>query len=242
MQIEKTPLLLRGGSVGIGKEPKEEKLEVNGRIKEEKGLVIPVGTIVPYGGDTEPEGWLICDGSEREKVGEYEALYAVIKGLYGETSNKGKFKLPDLRHRVAVGYHEYFDRCKRLGEADGELKKRLKKEHVPPHIHQIKPDDHKHSIGFINPNEKENYHIHERGDVIAVSSDMDTGWHFLEIASHVGDNSLSADTIKQKRYEKDDQECHGETTADHDGSHGEEYGEEFYLLPPYLTVNYIIKY
>jgi microcystin-dependent protein len=75
---------------------------------------LPVGTVVPFAGLTAPMGWLLCDGSEVSRI-RYEALFNVIKGLYGNanaynaTTNplgtKGfdTFKLPDLRGRFPLG-------------------------------------------------------------------------------------------------------------------------------------------
>lgn len=75
---------------------------------------LPVGVIMPYAGLTAPMGWLLCDGSEVSRT-RYEALYSVIKDLYGNANayneltnplgTKGfdTFKLPDLRGRFALG-------------------------------------------------------------------------------------------------------------------------------------------
>ena len=54
----------------------------------------PVGAIVPYGGDTAPTGYLLCDGSAVSRT-TYSDLYAVIGTKYGEGDGNTTFNLPD---------------------------------------------------------------------------------------------------------------------------------------------------
>ena len=55
---------------------------------------VPVGTILPYGGSTIPEGWLLCNGSSVSKT-EFSNLFSAIGGNWGEETTN--FNLPDLR-------------------------------------------------------------------------------------------------------------------------------------------------
>ena len=66
--------------------------------------VIPVGTIVPYGGQSVPSGWLLCDGSE-VKISDYLTLYNTILYQFKDQSqvSSGNFGLPDFRGRFALG-------------------------------------------------------------------------------------------------------------------------------------------
>jgi microcystin-dependent protein len=59
---------------------------------------VPVGTILPFGGDTDkiPEGWLLCDGTAYSISGNYSNLYDIIGGNFGYP-NPGEFYVPDLR-------------------------------------------------------------------------------------------------------------------------------------------------
>ena len=58
---------------------------------------VPVGTIVPFGGEPEniPEGWLLCDGSEMSRS-EYAVLFKAIGTAWGSGSSS-VFNLPDMR-------------------------------------------------------------------------------------------------------------------------------------------------
>jgi microcystin-dependent protein len=63
---------------------------------------IPVASLVPFAGSSEPSGWLLCFGQEISQS-TYAALYAAIgPNVYG-TDTGGNFFLPDLRGRVAAG-------------------------------------------------------------------------------------------------------------------------------------------
>ncbi len=79
------------GNVGIGKESEGEKLEVNGRIRDETGFVTPVGTVVAYIGLTPPDGWVMCDGTPIT-----DSKYADLRSVLS-ASGLSTAKTPDLR-------------------------------------------------------------------------------------------------------------------------------------------------
>jgi microcystin-dependent protein len=66
--------------------------------------VIPVGTIVPFGGVSVPNGWLLCDGSE-VRISDYLTLYNTILYQFKDQGQvqSGFFGLPDLRGRFPLG-------------------------------------------------------------------------------------------------------------------------------------------
>jgi len=73
------------------------------------GSFTPPGVIMPFGGRTPPNGWLICDGSEVSRT-TYAALAAALwdsttsKYAWGYGNNSTTFNLPDLRGRMLRGY------------------------------------------------------------------------------------------------------------------------------------------
>jgi microcystin-dependent protein len=67
--------------------------------------MVPVGAIFPYAGTVVPEGYLLCDGSEKQRT-RYPDLFNVLGFTYGDPSSLlglGTFKLPDLRGRFPLG-------------------------------------------------------------------------------------------------------------------------------------------
>ena len=63
---------------------------------------VRVGTIVPHGKDTAPDGFLNCDGSAVSRT-TYSALFNEIQTTYGAGDGSNTFNLPDLRDNVALG-------------------------------------------------------------------------------------------------------------------------------------------
>ena len=105
------------------------------------GDTLPIGTIVPYGSDVIPGGWLRCDGSIVEQS-DYPELFSVIGttyGYYGRTD----FKLPDLQGRVAVGKNTVIDTenpdtdFNELGKYGGKKEHTLTIDEMPSHTHKI---------------------------------------------------------------------------------------------------------
>lgn len=67
--------------------------------------LVPIGSILPYGGSTAPAGYLLCDGSEVQ-IGSYSELFQVIGYSYKPAVlliGKNTFALPDLRGRFPLG-------------------------------------------------------------------------------------------------------------------------------------------
>lgn len=62
----------------------------------------PVGTIVSYGGEQVPEGWLPCDGRALARA-DYPELFAVIGTAFGTGPEDATFQVPDLRGRFVRG-------------------------------------------------------------------------------------------------------------------------------------------
>lgn len=63
---------------------------------------VPTGTIMPYVGDTPPEGWLMCDGSQIPTGEKYDNLKNLINAMYGGSS-VARDRTPNLRGRFLKG-------------------------------------------------------------------------------------------------------------------------------------------
>lgn len=64
-------------------------------IGQNTGSGIPVGTIIPFAGNSVPQGYLLCDGSAISRT-DYGLLFAVIGTIYGAGDGNSTFNLPNL--------------------------------------------------------------------------------------------------------------------------------------------------
>jgi len=65
----------------------------------------PAGVILPFGGDTPPDDdWILCDGRELDKT-DYQALFQVIGYKFKPESQvaNNNFAVPDMRGRMPMG-------------------------------------------------------------------------------------------------------------------------------------------
>lgn len=90
------------GGVGIGKVWERGALDVNGRIYDKSGLVMPVGSILDFAGENAPDGWLMCDGYPYSRT-DYADLFDVIGTTFGVGDGSTTFNVPDLREKLTVG-------------------------------------------------------------------------------------------------------------------------------------------
>ena len=62
----------------------------------------PTGTIIAFAGNTLPDGYLLCDGSQVSRT-TYKKLFDVIGVTYGEGDGSTTFTLPNLIDRFLEG-------------------------------------------------------------------------------------------------------------------------------------------
>ena len=92
------------------------------------------GEIKMWAGDTIPDGWLLCDGSEVSKT-TYPNLYAAIGDLWGVPNSSSNFKLPNLAGNVPVGYASADTDFDTVGKTGGEKTHTLTVDEMPSHEH-----------------------------------------------------------------------------------------------------------
>jgi microcystin-dependent protein len=97
---------------------------------------VPIGTIIDFGGETPPNGYLYCNG-QTFSASEYPELYNAIGNTWG--GNKPLFALPDLRRKTTIGAGgtktTTIDNS--VGSIGGNENVILKKENIPSHIHEL---------------------------------------------------------------------------------------------------------
>lgn len=100
---------------------------------------IPVGSLMPYVGASAPDGWLLCDGSEK-LTSDFPALSALCGTAFGSAA-EGNFRLPDLRGRFPVGYLAATPMAS-LGSTGGNREVTLTAAQIPAHSHEVAAHGH----------------------------------------------------------------------------------------------------
>ena len=106
-------------------------------VEGEGGDILPIGSMIPYGNDTAPENWLICDGSEVSRT-TYAELFNVIGTSYGLGDGSTTFNLPNKKGRVSVGLDSNDSDFNSIGKRSGEKTHTLTVDEMPKHSHVLK--------------------------------------------------------------------------------------------------------
>lgn len=97
--------------------------------------VIPPGTILAFGSDTVPAGWLRCDGSAISRTG-FADLFSAIGTGYGVGDGSTTFNLPEFRGRAIVGSGQSTGTSVwAIGDTAGEETVTLTEAELPAHTH-----------------------------------------------------------------------------------------------------------
>ncbi|MBC8197606.1 MAG: tail fiber protein [Candidatus Marinimicrobia bacterium] len=104
---------------------------------------VPTGVLMPFAGETAPEGWFLCDGSSVSRD-DYSILFSVIGEIYG-SDDATSFNLPDLRGRMPLGLDNMGgesadvvlnEEADNLGGKAGEESHMLTIDEMPNHNHE----------------------------------------------------------------------------------------------------------
>ncbi len=193
------------------------------------------GMIQIYAGSTAPEGWLLCNGAAVSRA-TYADLFAVIGTVYGLGNANTTFNLPDLRGRFPLGVDNMGEvsanrvvdsEATILGGASGESRVALQESELPPHAHDVLVGS--TSSPGSDPGEDE-----RANGVGAGGSSRIIGFAF----GRSGDPD-----DRYPRYERRSRS--GNRVYDSRGFPNFIQGgggtDRHYNIPPYLSLNYIIK-
>ena len=109
----------------------------------EQSAWVPPGVILPFGGASAPQGWLLCHGQAISRT-DYAELFAAIGTTFGVGDGSTTFNLPDMRGRAPVGKDNMGGTpanrltgawADSIGGADGAEGHTLAEGEIPSHAH-----------------------------------------------------------------------------------------------------------
>jgi len=196
----------------------------------------PVGLISAFGGQTPPDGWLICDGRIIQKSEAFDLWLVIqhqfldpslIPGRLAGASAATHFALPDLRGRFALGADNMGGipanrttnvAADLVGNTGGTETKNIRPRNLPQHEHDMKSSGGQQFYGILDTTDDDALGQEVEGLNISSSSPPSSG-----IPSSGGIRNGGIDGNDNYRVVE-----------------GEELGSAFDIMPPYQTINYII--
>lgn len=187
--------------------------------------VLPAGVIMPYGGITPPPGWTICDGHTESRTGQ-AALFVAISVAYGAGDGSTTYNVPDLRQRFALG-KAAAGTGSTLGGTGGGIDHTHTYTGVIAHTHSVNP-----------PNTGTN----SAGNHTHTWSGADIPYAGGGGSDIIGYRTTSPNPVNVGTSTAGSHTHTVDIASFTSGSTGSASGTTASENPPYLVVNYIIKY
>lgn len=256
-----TPTTLAVGgaaAVGTGDNPaKEDHTHGMPSAATLAASVIPAGTIVAYGGTSAPAGWVFCDGASYVRTAPYDVLFTAIGTRYGNADGT-HFNVPELRSKFPMGAATTGAAVGTGGFADATLPSH---NHSTSSITAANAGSHRHGYehghGFYDPGHIHNFGnrnpqtvydgtdgiLISRGDGTSTVVDYNRGSPngrdlvtYAQILDNISNCSVNGTGPINTGWEVDSLNHGHLLTIAYDGISAINRN-----LPPYQTVNYIIK-
>lgn len=176
------------------------------------GSSVPVGAVSMYAGSTAPSGYLLCQGQAVSRT-TYADLFAAIGTTYGAGNGSTTFNLPNLQGKFALGKSSSYA----LGSSGGASTVTLTTNQIPAHTH-----GNKSLTGTFRA----------YGDTGSIGESSGT-IYTSGIVSTDGSFDWAPGYENRRGYGVKIDASH-----EHDSVGG---GQSHNNMPPYQTVNYIIK-
>ena len=191
-------------------------------------ITVPSGSITMYGGTngTIPAGWLLCDGSAVLRS-QYSKLYVLIGTIYGSGDGTTTFNLPNMQMRFPLGAGGAYS----PGSVGGNSDISLNTTNLPAHQHGL---NNVQTLGFAN-------HDHTYDVLVPTTANPVYEWNSGITVDNVSFTTLTPRPVTTAP--RNNNELHLTDLAgqlpltDSIGS-----GSTFSILPPFLALNFIIKY
>lgn len=175
---------------------------------------MPIGTISMFAGSTAPTGYLLCQGQAVSRT-TYANLFTVIGTTYGTGNGSTTFNLPNLQGKFALGKSS----SHALASTGGAETVTLTTNQIPAHTH-----GNKSLVGMFRAY-GDTGSIGESGDGTVITSG---------IVSTDGSFDWAPGYENRRGYGVKIDASHEHTSVGGGAAHDN--------MPPYQTVNYIIKY
>jgi microcystin-dependent protein len=195
---------------------------------------LSIGTIILFGSDVIPNGWLSCNGSAISRT-TYSPLFHVIGTLYGTGDHISTFNLPDFRGRFPLGLDGRLSQSSGFHQG-GVSEITLTEAELPSHTHEkgtlsiVEAGGHTHTL-----EDPGHDHGGRTGDGPAGEGSRGTvsggGFYDRTRHDHVIPRGLTGISVNAV----------GNHTHNVEGitaSNG--LGKTFQIMNPYQTINYII--
>lgn len=176
------------------------------------------GIILLYGAAAAPTGWLLCDGSAVSRT-TYASLFAVIGTTYGIGDGSTTFNVPNLKGKFPVGFNSADTAFDALGETGGAQTANIAHTHTgPSHTHDTTSLVAEITLASSNI------------QINRVSTSSWDATHKVAATIPAGDTGQTTGA-----------NIAGSTDAGGTGATGSSLSSTQSILPPYITLNYIIK-
>jgi microcystin-dependent protein len=176
----------------------------------------PIGEITMWATSTAPAGWLIADGSAISRS-TYSALFGVLSTTYGVGDGSTTFNLPNLKGRFPIGKDSSDIAFDAIGETGGSKVANLAAGNLPAHTHTVDSNT---------------------LDMLYNAGGYTTGY----ITGRDADNNGVIDgTTNTFGIAVGSVTDHTHTISS-SGGNGTTLGNAFNIIPPYITLNFIIRF